>query len=224
MKILRCLPLTTIVLLLPTPAFAHHLMGGEPPATFAQGLLSGLAHPVLGLDHFLFLLMAGALTGSLEATARYRMAALFVVSGLLGTSVHLAAIDLPGAEALIAISVIVGGALVRSSRRPGVAPLAGLFAVAGVLHGYAYAESVVGVENAPLLAYLGGLVVIQCAVVGGVAFALDASGDRSSPIPPILIEAGARPSRMRRGVASGVRLAGGLAIGGGALFLALSLV
>jgi len=221
-KFLRCLPLAAIGLLMPEPAFAHHGMGGRPPETFAEGLLSGLAHPVIGLDHLLFLLMAGALAGSLEAAVRYRVAALFVVSGLLGTSVHLAAIHLPGAEALIAISVIAGGALVRSSRRPGIAPLAALFAIAGVVHGYAYAESIVGVEAAPLLAYLGGLVVIQCAVVGGVAFVLDALDDRSSPISTVLIQAGERRPRIQRGIAEGVRLAGSLAVAAGALFLALS--
>ena len=30
------------------PASAHHLMGGVTPVTFAQGLLSGLGHPVIG--------------------------------------------------------------------------------------------------------------------------------------------------------------------------------
>ena len=34
------------------PAFAHHLMGGRTPATFGEGILSGLDHPIIGLDHF----------------------------------------------------------------------------------------------------------------------------------------------------------------------------
>jgi urease accessory protein len=40
------------VALLAEPAFAHHLMGGRTPSTFADGLLSGLGHPIIGLDHF----------------------------------------------------------------------------------------------------------------------------------------------------------------------------
>ena len=35
-----------------SPAFAHHVMGGKLPETFLQGLLSGLGHPIIGLDHF----------------------------------------------------------------------------------------------------------------------------------------------------------------------------
>ena len=34
------------------PALAHHVMGGHMPVTFADGLLSGLAHPIIGFDHF----------------------------------------------------------------------------------------------------------------------------------------------------------------------------
>ena len=207
-KVVRCLSFAAIGLLLPAPAFAHHAMGGQPPETFLQGLLSGLVHPVIGLDHFLFLLMAGALAYSLETPLRYSTPALFVVSGLLGTSLHLAAINLPNAEVMIAISVIVGGGLVLSHRRLGAAPLGALFAVAGIFHGYAYAESIVGVERTPLVAYLSGLVLIQGAVVVGVPFGLRALNDLSRP--PY--------------VARGERWAGGVAVIGGALFLALNFV
>ncbi len=43
------------------PALAHHPMGGVTPATFADGLLSGLGHPVIGLDHFAAVIAVGAL-------------------------------------------------------------------------------------------------------------------------------------------------------------------
>jgi len=41
-------------------AEAHHAMGGTMPQTLAQGLLSGLAHPVIGLDHLAFTVAAGS--------------------------------------------------------------------------------------------------------------------------------------------------------------------
>ncbi len=37
--------LASIALLI-DPAFAHHVTGGRVPVTFADGLLSGLAHPI----------------------------------------------------------------------------------------------------------------------------------------------------------------------------------
>ena len=46
-------------------AEAHHAMGGTTPQTLAQGLLSGLAHPVIGLDHLAFTVAAGLLAARL---------------------------------------------------------------------------------------------------------------------------------------------------------------
>lgn len=54
-------------MLLAGPAWAHHAMGGEVPGTFAEGLLSGLAHPVIGLDHLAFILAVGLIAASLGA-------------------------------------------------------------------------------------------------------------------------------------------------------------
>src|SRR4051794_14567406 len=43
------------------PAHAHHFMGGALPQTWLEGLLSGLGHPVIGLDHAAFIVAAGFL-------------------------------------------------------------------------------------------------------------------------------------------------------------------
>jgi len=90
MKLHRSSLFVVVGLFLPVPAFAHHAMGGLTPQTFVQGLLSGLAHPVIGLDHFLFLLMAGVLAYSLRSPLKYATPVLFLVSALVGTRLHLA--------------------------------------------------------------------------------------------------------------------------------------
>lgn len=41
------------------PAFAHHPLNGAPMTTFADGLLSGVGHPVLGFDHLFFVIAVG---------------------------------------------------------------------------------------------------------------------------------------------------------------------
>ena len=41
-------------LMAPQPALAHHALGGRIPSNFFEGFLSGLAHPVIGLDHLAF--------------------------------------------------------------------------------------------------------------------------------------------------------------------------
>jgi urease accessory protein len=44
-------------------ASAHHLMGGKTPATFADGILSGVGHPIIGPDHLAFLVALGIAVG-----------------------------------------------------------------------------------------------------------------------------------------------------------------
>jgi urease accessory protein len=59
------LSLSLIVLALGSaPAFAHHVMGGRTPATFVEGVLSGLGHPVIGLDHLAAVVAIGCLAAA----------------------------------------------------------------------------------------------------------------------------------------------------------------
>jgi len=152
-----------------TPAFAHHVMGGKLPETFMQGLLSGLGHPVIGLDHF------GAIVGVgiLAAIAGRSVGLVLVFSAALiaGVGIHLAKVDIPVSELLVGFSTLLIGGLVLVRRSIGPAVAAALFAIAGLLHGYALGESIVGAEASPLVAYLVGLLVIQT-FIGVVAYAL----------------------------------------------------
>lgn len=152
----------TALAALPRTAWAHHFMGGGVPATFAQGLLSGLGHPVIGLDHAAFIIAAGFFLAPFEG-GMWGVLAL-IVGTLLGAALHLAGAGLPDAEIGVALSVILIGGLLMARRRIGLSWLAGGLALAGVLHGYAYAESIFGAEAAPLGAYLAGFSLIQLAI------------------------------------------------------------
>ena len=57
--------------------------------------------------------------------------------------------------------------------------LSGLFVVAGAFHGYAYGESIIGAEKAPLAAYVVGFAMIQycIAVASGTAVGMIAGRD-----------------------------------------------
>jgi urease accessory protein len=158
-----------MVLLSTSPAEAHHMTGGRVPATFFEGLMSGLAHPIIGLDHLLALVAIGILCAGF-ARGRF-LAAIFALSGLIGTGVHLMRLTIPGGELLVAITVVVFGILVSARRSRAVDQaslppwLAPLVAVAGILHGYAYGESIVGAQKGPLVAYLVGFTLIQLATL-----------------------------------------------------------
>lgn len=155
--------------LLASPAAAHHPSGGMTPLSFADGLLSGLGHPILGLDHLAFLVAIGLATGL--AGLPLAVPAAFVAASLLGVALHVGAIGIPAVEALVAGSVAIAGVLLLRGGRVPTLAWAVLAALAGLVHGHAYGEAVAGAEATPILAYLLGLAVLQGAIVSGLAIA-----------------------------------------------------
>ncbi len=143
----------------PTVALAHHVNDGRPPASFFEGLLSGLAHPVLGLDHLVFILAAGLAAGALSLGLR--MPALFIMSSIAGLGMQLSHINVPLAEAAVAGSILLLGLAIGSRSGIGSKIWMALFIGAGLLHGYAYGESIVGAPYSSLFGYLVGLGVVQ---------------------------------------------------------------
>jgi urease accessory protein len=120
------------------PAQAHHLMElthlAPSPLT---GFLSGLAHPILGPDHLLFL-CALSLVG-LKRRAPWMLALL--ATGLLGSVVGLVRPGLPFAEAAVAFSLVVVGLLwlkpwPKTLLLPAIA-----------LHGYVLSDTVLGIPQ-----------------------------------------------------------------------------
>lgn len=145
-----------------TPALAHHPFGGTTPTTFIAGFLSGLGHPVIGLDHATFVVASGLLAALWPSGLVLPLS--FVLLSLLGTSVHLLGWDLPAAEIFISGSVVMFGVLLALRQQLPLLPVVILGAIAGLFHGYAYGESIIGAEMMPLVAYLLGFTVIQGAI------------------------------------------------------------
>ena len=169
------------------PALAHHVMGGRMPATFGEGFLSGLGHPVIGLDHFAAVVAVGCLAAAHRAGAVLALG--FVAAMMLGVAAHLGGATVPGAEFLVALTVVgLGVAVVRTPPLPAAAAVA-LFVAAGLVHGYALGESIYGAERAPLAAYLIGLAVIQAAIALA-ALNVTLALVRRGPTPVRLIGAG----------------------------------
>lgn len=141
------------------PAVAHHAMGGKLATTWWEGFLSGLAHPIVGLDHLAFVVAIGLLS------AQYLQGAIipaaFLITSMVGTELHVMRVSLPETELLVASSVILLGVLLSVGKRWTIQVLALFVAIAGLAHGYAYGESIVGAETTPLIAYLLGFTLIQ---------------------------------------------------------------
>lgn len=154
--------IAALLLLIATPAQAHHAFGGKTPTSFFEGFLSGLAHPIIGIDHFAFVVAVGLLAAVMQQ--RLLLPITFVLAAIAGTGIHVMGIDLPGSELFVGASILTIGLLLALKNRPQPFITIGLGAIAGVFHGYAYGESIVGADMTPLVAYLAGFTVIQLVV------------------------------------------------------------
>jgi urease accessory protein len=198
---MKTLAVVIALLCVGEPAFAHHVMGGQTPTGFLQGLLSGLGHPVIGLDHLAAVIAVGCLAAAHPRGAL--LAAGYVVAMVIGAAAHIGEATVAGAEIFVALSVIALGLLLLRNRPLRLDIAIALFAFAGLVNGYALGESIAGAEPAPLYGYFVGLALIQSAIALAVMAAV-----------PMLVA--------RKPMAS--RLVGGLVVGVGVGVLGVQLI
>jgi len=154
------------------PALAHHPLGGRLPANAFEGLLSGLAHPILGPDHFLFILAIGLL--ALRVSVGLWLPVVFVLGSLAGAAFHLSSGSLPLVEIGITGSLALVGFFLARRAEPKSLWMLGLGAIAGLFHGYAFGEAIFGADMVPLWSYLLGLTLVQLGVATTVYVAAKA--------------------------------------------------
>ena len=166
MKVSQWTPivLATLAAVLPDPAQAHHAMDSATPTDALEGLLSGFAHPIIGIDHFLFVLAIGAACHYLGQRAGG--VAAFLAAAAAGTVLHLYRAALPYPDAWVAVSLVaLGLLLLRAAPFLKSRVAVGFFALCGIAHGYAYGEAIVGAEQTPLVAYIAGFTLVQVLIV-----------------------------------------------------------
>lgn len=205
----RRLVLAIVALAAAGEVFAHHPMGGAVPATAWQGLLSGLGHPVIEVDHLLFLLGAAVAAAAAQLGARLALILLpgYVLAGAVATAWRAPGLEIPFAEAGVLLSLGVVAAWLWVQRMPGALAGALLAVAGGFIHGYAYGEAVIGSEATPLIAYLAGLALVQSLLLIAVWW----GASRLAALLPTRVRAASR--------ALGAML-GGAAIWGGLSLLA----
>jgi len=155
-------------LLAAAPALAHHPMGGATPETAWHGLLSGIGHPIIGVDHFAFIVLVGL--AAAFAGARFITPLALIAATVAGCLLKVAGIALPLAEFVIAGSVVLTGIMVLSGKNFGATAYGVIFAIAGLFHGWAYGAAIIGAEPTPLAAYLTGFGVTQYAIALAVSW------------------------------------------------------
>ena len=168
-------------------AHAHHVMDYAVPATAWQGFLSGLGHPVIGLDHLLFVIGAGVLAARMERGILLPL--VFVGASIVAVAAGSTGAALPLGELWVALSLLVLGGALLISRGPARGVVTALFLVAGAVHGYALAESIVGAERTPLYGYLAGL-TCALSLVASAAWATASWIRTARPALPVTRVAG----------------------------------
>ncbi|MCB1890439.1 MAG: HupE/UreJ family protein [Rhodocyclaceae bacterium] len=151
-----------------SPVLAHHAMDGVTPGSAVEGLLSGFAHPVIGADHFCFLLTVGMLLAFCPLRARLQAVAALAGGLLLGVVAAVNGLDFPLANLFCILTLIGTGLLALATRSVGTRPLVAVVGVAALFHGLAFAAAIVGSEASPLIAYLIGLSITGGVIVLGV--------------------------------------------------------
>ncbi len=154
------LAMAFMLLFIAQPAYAHHPFGGQTPSNFVEGFMSGLGHPVIGVDHFVFVVAVGLLA-ALKPNRGIFIPIAFIIATLGGTGIHLQSLDLPAPEIVISASVLGFGIMLAMKNSPNLGWLIATAAIAGIFHGYAYGEAIVGAQMTPLVAYLAGFAIVQ---------------------------------------------------------------
>jgi urease accessory protein len=156
MKFAIAMSLAGLSLVFTSPALAH-VAPGE-----TGGLIAGLAHPVLGMDHLLALLAMGLWSASLAARARLLAAGgiglLLAASALAGIS----GLVLPYMETGIALSVLILGLMLSFAFRQ---PASGLILIALFTLFHGNAHGVEAPSNLSLPAYFLGFILASLGLV-----------------------------------------------------------
>ncbi|MEJ1158039.1 HupE/UreJ family protein [Prosthecomicrobium sp. N25] len=158
MKRFRALPLAAILVVVAGSAGAH------PGHEGAGGLVAGLSHPVLGLDHVLAMVAVGLLGQRLGGLAAVALPAAFVTIMLAGGALEAMLPGMPLVETGVLASVVVLGIAAGAGRLVPAGAALALVAVFAVLHGAAHGAE--APAEGSLLGYFAGFALATAALHG----------------------------------------------------------
>jgi len=125
------------------------------------GFMSGVAHPLLGLDHLLAMFAVGLLAAQYGGRAALWMPVAFVGAMLGGAGLAAMGVPLPAVEAGIAASVLVLGVLVALMVRLPLLASVPMVAVFAACHGHAH---YVEMGHGSALAFMAGFALATAAL------------------------------------------------------------
>tara|TARA_Y100001968_G_C19439522_1_gene761745 strand:- start:2752 stop:3366 length:615 start_codon:yes stop_codon:yes gene_type:complete len=135
-------------------ALAHHPFESLTRDNLSptQGLISGFAHPLLGLDHLLFLLSVGLVANALKKN----FIIMFILSGLFGAVIPLIiSYQLPFSELIVYTTLFVSALIINNKLN------ASVFIPMALFHGYVLGKPMIGSQPETMLMYFIGLILAE---------------------------------------------------------------
>ena len=157
--------LSMAVLICPAIAWAH-VGSGE-----AGGFLTGLKHPVSGLDHVLAMIAVGLWGAQLGAPALWLLPVAFPIMMAFGGMFGLMGLPLPGVEVGIALSAVVLGFMVLSEVRAQLVIALVVVAFFAIFHGHAHGTELPEGQSG-LLYSMGFVIATGCLHGVGITIGL----------------------------------------------------
>jgi len=141
-----------LLLLLSATPLSAHVQPGQ-----TEGFLTGMRHPVSGLDHVLAMIAVGLWGAQLGAPAIWLLPVTFPMMMAVGGFLALIGIPVPGVEIGVGLSALLLGAMVALEGRPRLVAAAALVGMFAIFHGHAHGAELPPGQNG--LAYSIGFVV-----------------------------------------------------------------
>jgi urease accessory protein len=162
-------PLTLWIILVavfwPIYAWAHVGSGA------AGGFLTGLQHPVSGLDHVIAMLAVGLWGAQLGAPAIWLLPVVFPMMMAMGGMLGLMGIPIPGVEIGIAVSAVVLGFMVLAEARLKIQLAMVIVAFFAIFHGHAHGTELPAGQSG-LVYSIGFVAATGCLHGMGIAIGL----------------------------------------------------
>jgi len=124
--------LALLAILVSAPALAHEQSGQ------AAGFVTGLLHPISGLDHILAMVAVGLWGAQLGLPAIWVLPVTFPMMMAVGGFLGLIGVPIPGVEIGIALSALALGVMVAGAFRPPLWAAMLLVGAFAIFHGHAH--------------------------------------------------------------------------------------
>ncbi len=154
-----------LLMLVATPASAHVQRGQ------AAGFLTGVMHPISGIDHVLAMVSVGLWGAQLGVPAVWLLPVTFPMVMAFGGFLGLLGVPLPGVEVGIALSALLLGLMVAREARPPLWLAAVLVGIFAIFHGHAHGTELPTGQSA-LLYSIGFVIATGCLHATGIAVSL----------------------------------------------------